>query len=63
MIRQKARQSQQLTTWPSADTIGIPSQKACVANAKLLELTAMWWTSATEVPAAIPIDFMRSEAG
>jgi hypothetical protein len=60
-IRNRARENSCLTTWPSPTTIGIPSQKACALNAKVLEKTALWWSAASEVPAAIPIDRLRAE--
>ena len=60
-IRNRARESSCLTTWPSPTTIGIPSQKACGLNAKVLEKTALWWAAASDVPAAMPIDRLRAE--
>ena len=62
-LRALARTNKALTVWKSEEAIGIPGQKACSQNAKLLELTALWWTAASEPPAAIPIDRLREEVG
>ena len=62
-IRALARTHKSLTVWPSEATIGIASRKACCKNSKLLELVALWWTSASEHPSAIPIDRLREEVG
>ena len=63
LIRTRARQLGQLTTWPSLNVVGIPSKKACAMNVRALELLALWWAPQTDGKTAVtPIAVVRSEA-
>lgn len=61
MLRRRCLETGQLTSWPSKKTTSIPSMKAAGLNARCLELTASYWVTICESPAAIPIDLLRSE--
>lgn len=61
IIRSRGRHNGQLTIWPSKDTIGIASQRACALNHAALELSASYWVERSAEPAAIPIGILRDE--
>ena len=63
MLRNRGRTHKQLTTWPSPATVGIPSNKACVLNSRVLEILASWWTQENfDSPRVIPIAELRCQA-
>ena len=62
VLRARARDDQQLTTWPSAQAMGIASQKAAALNVRALCLLAQWWCPQKDAPSAVPIGPLRTEA-
>ncbi len=63
LVRNRARESQQITKWISDKAVGVASQKACALNSRVLEIVSIWWVSSSEQPRAIPVDPLRDEAG
>lgn len=63
LLRSRGRQNTALLVWPDKKSTSIPSMKACKLNVRALEVTALWWAQQQDVPASIPIDDMRVEAG
>ena len=63
LVRNRSRHEGVLTSWPTKKTMGVASMKACSLNERVLELAALWWVRFKDVPAAIPIDLLRGEAG
>lgn len=61
-LRAQARETGSLTKWPSEKVIGIASTGAMSLNIKAMEPLASWWAKQKDLPQAIPIDRMRSEA-
>ena len=59
--RARGRKSGLLCHWPDPKLVGVASSAACALNATPLTLTAKWWVSQQEDPAAIPIDKMRNQ--
>lgn len=62
LVRNRARETQQITKWVSDKAVCVASQKACAINARVLEIVSLWWVSCSDTPGAIPIDLLRDEA-
>lgn len=60
-VRARGRNSGLICMWPDPKSVGVASSAACALNAAPLTLTAKWWVSQQEDPAAIPIDKMRNQ--
>ena len=52
-----------LTRWPSQQTICVASCKSMGMNALLLECLAKAWTQVNAYPRAVPVEYIREEAG
>ena len=49
-IRVRARKNGQISSWPTNESIGVPSSKAMTFNVKALELLASWWVAQKTQP-------------
>ena len=64
IIRQRARENQQILRWPSLETVGVPTVKAVLLNVKAVYLVTDWWTLCQpEEACCIPIENIRQEVG
>lgn len=61
-IRQRARETGQLTAWPCPNTVGKPSVQAMKLNVQILCLLAMYWCKLKDSPEMLPIDWLRKQA-
>ena len=61
-LRNRGRQHDRITQWPTVKSIGLASMKAANMNCRALELMANWWVACAEKPSTIPIDPLRVEA-
>lgn len=52
-----------LTRWPDVRSTGLASCKSMGMNALLLEGLATAWTAVNEYPHAVPVEYLRQEAG
>lgn len=60
MLRNRGRELNHLTTWPSNEQTGIPSSRACAMNAKALEIIIKWWSELEPLlPKVIPVSEVR----
>lgn len=62
LVRNRARETQQITKWISDKAVGIASKMACALNSRTLEIVALWWVSCSDQPRAIPVNHLRAEA-
>ena len=62
LLRNRARMNGVLTAWPDSKSTGVPSMKAAVLNARVVELASLWWVRKRDFPEAIRIDEIRPEA-
>ena len=53
----------QLTRWPSPACVGVPSVRAMALNSDILEMLASIWCPVRSAPKAVPINYLRQEAG
>ena len=61
LLRNRARRNDRLTEWPTPQTIGVASMRACAQNAQALMLLATWWVERSDRPSAIPIKLVRTQ--
>lgn len=62
MLRNRGRELNHLTVWPSNETTGIPSSHACSMNARALEIIIKWWTGSEPIlPKVIPVSEVRAQ--
>lgn len=52
-----------ITRWLNPKAINVASVKAMVMNETALVAIAEWWCPTVDYPKAIPIDYLREEAG
>lgn len=62
-IRHTARERGRLTHWPTMQSVGVPSAKACALNVKVLVVLAKWWVQfEASSPKIIPVAVLRDQA-
>ena len=63
MLRNRGRELNLITVWPSNEQTGIPSSRACAMNARAIEILIKWWAELERLyPKVIPVSTVRDQA-